>query len=217
MEASASVKERPILFSGEMVRAILAGRKTQTRRIVKRRAGQTIENGAVFSATDPFWVLRPYGVRGDRLWVREAFCQKLDDVGCFVYNSDGNLDPTCFHYEADGYEVFKGDGDGGIEYRKDGVAASPWKSPIHMPRCASRLLLEVVGVRVERLQSISNDDARAEGVEPSDKVERSDGEPEFVIPFRHLWTTIHGIDNPKAWDRNPWVWVIEFKKNMGDK
>lgn len=218
------MKERPILFSGPMVRAILEGRKTQTRRIVKDQdrfrsyEERTTDDGCFFitfdgyhggggeSCTRAMLAERycPHGKLGDRLWVRETFCQKVDDAGYFIYNADGNLDPTCYHYAADGIHVLKSDGDGGIAYRKDGSEASPWKSSMFMPRFASRILLEIVNVRVERLNEISNEDAETEGVDPSE--DRAVGS---VGMFSVLWEQIHGDG---TWAANPWVWVITFKK-----
>lgn len=220
------MKERPILFKGEMVRAILDGRKTQTRRIVKPLwLGDYLDE---LDAGSGIWCERNnrfpeeiarqnvcrYGVPGDRLWVRETFCQKVDDAGYFVWTPDGDLDPSCFHYAADGYEVLKADGDGGFEERRDGSMASPWKPSIHMPRWASRITLEITGVRVERLQDISEEDARAEGV-------RLARDQTFLVPetqynsetykdvFSALWTNINGAG---SWAANPWVWVVEFKR-----
>ena len=145
-------KERPIIFSGPMIRAILEGRKTQTRRIVKPNCLSK---------------LSPYGRTGDRLWVRETWGHNPEGPG-YVYRSDGDFDMK-----------FHGD---------------RWRPSIHMPRWASRITLEVTGVRVERLQDINEEDALAEGVEHA---------------FRSLWESING---PGSWDANPWVWVVEFRR-----
>lgn len=185
------MKERPILFSGPMVNAILENRKTQTRRVVKPQPERDPACGVWFPATTakrkrhyaneehfrrglPIdW--SPYGVVGDRLWVREAW-------------QDGN---------------------GGIYYRADGIHPGPWKPAIHMPRWASRITLEITGVRVERLQDISNDDARAEGVPEWDGDEPGD----YRGSFRDVWDSINGKRHP--WSSNPWVWVREFKRIGG--
>lgn len=131
---------------------------------------------------------------GDRLWVRETFCQKTED-GVFVYNSEGNLDPSCYHYAADGYEVLKDDGDGGTEYRKDGSTASPWKPSIFMPRYASRITLEITDVRVERLQEITEEDARAEGFQGGDGRPENGFNTESPFParaaFAGLWDELN--------------------------
>ena len=151
------MKERPILFSAPMVRAILDGRKTMTRRILTERHGEYC----------------PYGHPGDFLWVRETF-----------YNSRmDNSMPT--HYRAD---------------NQDEDFQLIWNPSIFMPRWASRILLEITAVRVERLQKISEDDARAEGVSP-----------ETVGPFSELWDSINRKPG-RTWADNPFVWVIEFKR-----
>jgi len=224
--------ERPILFSGPMVRAILDGRKTQTRRIVKSSIADFhtmdfmhLENDgspeiAWFeSGRVQEWVKCPYGSVGDRLWVREAWCHAADDDDRMKYNADGNLDSSCCHYRADGYEVRHVDG----AETKGGLPKSPWVPSIHMPRCASRITLEITGIRVERLNAISEEDALSEGIsfkcfdancnvirhavwpkEPtlSDRANAKD-------TFRELWESING---PGSWSANPWVWVIEFKR-----
>lgn len=224
------VKERPIMFSGEMVRALLAGTKTQTRRVVKPQP-QHIEwfahqNGwcARVRDTEPQYemVRCPYGVPGDRLWVREAWCNY---GGKTIYRADyGAHTPI-----------------------SDGIGG-PWKPSIHMPRQASRLTLEITAVRVERVQSISEEDALAEGL----TVRIGDGTgpgPGFkwngpayqdastgnyhvpdaggsgvcccyegrairrnaaVCAFASLWDRINGNTHP--WASNPWVWVVEFRR-----
>jgi hypothetical protein len=188
------VKERPILFSAPMVRALLDGRKTQTRRVVKPQSLVGHYGGGVTSRC-------PYGVTGDRLWVRETWCQKMDD-GRFV---DGEA-----YYFADDIDVMKDDGDGGHEYRKDGTAASPWCPSIHMPRWASRILLEVTDVRVQRVQEITSRDAWDEGVKCSclSPVPECAGN---IVAYKALWNSINA-QRGFGWDVNPWVWAITFKK-----
>jgi len=219
------MKERPILFSGPMVRAFLDGRKTMTRRVARlNTAGRAKAPGKAsnWHCDDPdAWQACPYGAPGDRLWVRETWCQKTDD-GYLVYNDAGDIDSSCCHYAADGHEVFKSDGDGGTEWRKDGTAASPWKPSIHMPRWASRITLEVTGVRVERLQSVTEEDAQAEGVEPlthigpdqpildNPRIGRTAGSHPHVLSLAVLWDEINGDRAP--WSSNPWAWVVEFKR-----
>jgi hypothetical protein len=220
---------RPIIFSDPMVRAILAGRKTQTRRIVnpqppeyidelhdgelRKRAPYRLEcneTGSIlgqgFEDDDDHLYQCRQGVPGDRLWVRESFCRKADDEGMPVWNASGNLDATCYYFRADGVEVRKVDGDGFTEFRKNGTEASPWSSPIYMPRHASRITLEVVSVRVERVQDISEEDLRAE-LDWSRIAIPDDSDPWGV--FADLWSDING---PESWDANPWVWVIEFRR-----
>lgn len=181
------MREHPIIFSGPMVRAILEGRKTQTRRIVKLKPGQSIDNGEVFSARDPYMIdPGPYGGPGDRLWVRESFYTTPCKSEVLGYSADG-------------------DHPHGATYRH--------LPSIHMPRALSRIVLEITGVRVERLQDISEEDARAEGVEsmrvrsvyPSSAAA---GVFRYREGFERVWKSIHGAD---SWVANPWVRVIEFK------
>lgn len=192
-------KERPILFSGEMVRAILDGRKTQTRRIVKPqppshvreirvgmfepvviRKGMEEPGTPVFGFADEErgWKCK-YGKPGDRLWVRETwFC------------ITGEPGPISCNYKADFGE-----------HRFAGF----WKPSIHMPRWASRITLEITGVRVERLNDISEEDAIAEGCQCS-------GVPSSLTnrgAYAKLWESINGKG---SWSLNPWVWVVEFKR-----
>lgn len=206
------MKERPILFSGPMVRAILEGRKTMTRRAVKLRHGAdvVVVNGQVWKPARvdyAGYVDCPYGQPGDRLWVRETW--------------------TCVHGvpEAGGVPHT----DDFVRYRADAGAAEKlideikcWHPSIHMPRVYSRILLEVTAVRVERLQDITEADAQAEGVE---RVVVGSGWRRYCDPdseevgvppcgdarrsFRSLWKYINGAE---SWNANPWVWVVEFKR-----
>lgn len=201
------MRERPILFNGAMVHAILAGQKTQTRRVVKPApaaghawAGwcgystdRADEGKAVWAAgegplmIEPHRVACPFGQPGDRLWVRETW-------------SDEDLPPGEFYYRADALST-------GL--RADEISAMRWKPSIHMPRWACRLMLEITAVRVERLQDISEADAIAEGA-PA-KVDPSELRWQHYVPhalgFIDLWNSTGG-----DWDSNPWVWVIEFKR-----
>ena len=180
------VKERPILFSGPMVRAILGGRKTQTRRIVKLKCHDGFEVGPNYEGEH--WPVRggdrmpcPYGKPGDRLWVRETWLCATGEPG-----------PTLCHYQADGDRPeFNG----------------LWKPSIHMFRWASRITLEITGVRVERLQDITEADAMAEGVECCSGWIGHAGEPRRI--FCDLWKSINGAE---SWAANPWVWVVEFRR-----
>lgn len=191
---------RPILFSGAMVRALLDGSKTQTRRAVKLQVqhddswvgGWKIVHKRVTQALLTFNQLGgkplgsdaaicPYGQPGDRLWVRETFCD-LDD-GEFEYRADGECDPN---------------------------VVPRWTPSIHMPRAASRILLEIASVRVERLQDISEGDAWAEGVDKAEVLSMpcADG---ATAAYSALWQRINGAG---SWEANPWVWVVEFKRVM---
>lgn len=202
----AEPRERPILFSAPMVRAILLGSKTQTRRVVK----PSREFDPDWPFTSPGiarYTACPYGRPGDRLWVREGFSGPHYREA-FPPSLWHELDEI--HYWADGNPV---DGD--------------WTRPrpsIHMPRWASRILLEVVAVRVERLNEISEADAIAEGVfrktgetPIGDTVETWDGRGEMIYvhpmaartEYRMLWESINGEN---SWSMNPFVWVIEFRR-----
>lgn len=215
------MKERPILFSGEMVKAILGGRKTQTRRVVKpqpfqndilcRDAAAPSGYSLVHDSHDDRLLTCPYGVPGDRLWVKETWCQKYDD-GLPLYDVHGNGDPSCCYYRATETEhIIKDDGNGGTEYRMDGTEASPWQPSIFMPRWASRITLEIVSVRVERLREITEDDVVAEGIEfPCEEPETGEHPVGCVCEYRNLWDRINGKKHP--WSSNPWVWRIEFKR-----
>lgn len=195
--------DRPIIFSGPMVKAILEGRKTQTRRVVKnqdellscRFDGQRFQRHVGYPIGHDI-IPCPYGEPGDRLWVRETFCWKWDEVKS---EFDG------FLYSADGKHVVHVDGG----TNRDGSERSPWMPSIHMPREASRITLEITNVRVERLQDITQRDCIKEGIlrheGVRDGVEREE--------FRDLWDKINGKKHP--WSSNPWVWVIEFRRIDG--
>lgn len=219
------MRERPILFSAPMVRAILEGRKTQTRRIVKAKHLPWIEN-SLLNFLDGKWNQRPmpYGTRGDRLWVREAW-QTVDPLEV-PENRRGNRAPftgSCGLRRIPWVAAYRADGD--IFHPDDG-APIVWRPSIHMPRWASRITLEITDVRVERLHEISETDAMAEGVEPNcaqvdharclhsewrDYLAGADDFPAFsaVDSFRSLWRS---INDAGSWEANPWVWVIEFKR-----
>ncbi|HDY87099.1 MAG TPA: hypothetical protein ENH82_03165 [bacterium] len=178
------MKERPILFSGKMVRAILEGRKTQTRRVLKH----TTEHKGPYSDTyiqhhikSEGWAkICPYGKVGDQLWVRETF--RVCDVAGEAF-SPRDILPTNAH----------------VHYRtgpQPGGAGS-WKPSIHMPRWASRINLEVTDIRVERVQDISIDDCVKEGV--------------MSISFEGLWDSLNE-KRGFGWGVNPWVWVLGFRR-----
>lgn len=214
------MKEKPILFSGPMVRSILEGRKTQTRRVIKPQPNDDIDDlhggelrkrapyktecpvtgrsvGFGFQDDDDqFWHC-PYGEPGTRLWVRETWCE-----------TDWKPGRTSLPVGPDGYiAAYKAD------YEGDSFPAPyppKWKPSIHMPRWASRITLEITGVRVERLREISEADCFAEGIKPKTLSFHGHGE-ETASPipdYRDLWESINGKG---SWAKNPWVWVIEFK------
>lgn len=203
--------DRPILFSAPMIRALLAGTKTQTRRVMKPQPSR-VDGGVPFGDA-PAWahaepgsmMMRcPYGKRGDRLWVRETWRGERTDDGRPPRDLDTG---SRVWFEADGAAE-----DGGAV----NVDAKPGKlrPSMFMPRWASRITLDVTGVRVERLQDISADDAKAEGAPPShqsiDRVSRELGYADFPRSwYAQLWEQING---PGSWDANPWVWVVSFKR-----
>lgn len=222
----------PILFSGAMVRAILENRKTNTRRLrnldgVNANPGAWYfcalngRGNAVFTQDEKTYteVKNPYGDKGDRLWVRESFRVWTRHI---VDSEDDIF----------GGKLTSDDSDRPIEYLADsGRDDLPWRPSIHMPRWASRLTLEIVKVRVERVQNISEADAIAEGVSLSFSDmywqggtswtdERNPAfDPKRAITgpraaFGMLWDSINSKrdDGKFAWNKNPWVWVIEFKR-----
>ena len=221
------IKERPILFSAPMVRAILEGRKTVTRRVMKPQPHPDFLARGVHSVV-PQWpnqdgvrwfmedgcselVKCPHGKPGDRLWVRESFW------GCDL---PGHGDQPCVVYDDEWH---------GKEYEP--AETRPWARKfgripsIHMPRNASRILLEITAVRVERLQDGEGETAfesryLAEGIH---RIHHGDGDYHYhafrnepgpgnwVDPFdawRELWQSING---PGSWDANPWVWAVSFR------
>lgn len=216
-----------------MVNAILDGRKTQTRRVVQSPAKNMQAAGAeVIKHRDPgdkwygdhVWSMRgktgvwgdytqerflsmcPYGMPGDRLWVRETWGAhfiwesiaprdiQIDNLSCIFYQADNSVSGNC-----------------------ESNQRGKWRPSIHMPRKASRILLEITDVRVKRLQDISEEDAKAEGVwkygvEDCWKIytkTTSFGTSSARRSFESLWQSINGAD---SWDANPWVWVVEFKQ-----
>lgn len=213
------MKERPILFTAESVRGIIEGRKTQTRRAI---TGDFVVDGGKswprkVHLLEP--LVCPYGQPGDRLWVRETLKRNDKFLGTISYGADGArcTDPNAPD-NLDGWSLWR--------FAKPNVPA------IHMPRWASRLTLEITNVRVERVQDISASDALAEGISKTDywKPKEVDGRPfeekwwddyEFwkrypQIAYRNLWDSINAKRDGGiyAWERNPWVWVMEFKKGI---
>ncbi|HIB8678896.1 TPA: morphogenetic protein [Klebsiella quasipneumoniae] len=199
--------ERGMIFNGEMVRALLDGRKTQTRRTVKP---QPDEDGLAKVTNGP-WVDTsernyrcPFGAAGDRIWVRETFQGPLFDYDLM---DSYCKDPTPF--EKPEFCVYKADGVPAPEfYDADDELHCCWRPSINMPRWASRILLEITNVRVERLKSISDGDAIREGCSTADM---KSGDCVADVLAR-LWASIYGSD---SWNANPWVWVIEFKRVEG--
>ena len=193
------MKERPILFSGPMVRAILEGRKSQTRRMVKR-----LQIGCL-SVDCPadrisFVDRCPYGQPGDRLWVKET--HRFDGLDPKIALRSQCLDEISYRADMQGDRAC------------DDCA---WRPSIFMPRWASRITLEITSVRVERLNEISDADALKEGCEMDGEFPKEQPHPKCgmigwddpVEWYSWLWESING---PGSWDLNPWVWVVEFKR-----
>lgn len=212
-----TMRERPILFNAEMVRAVLDGRKSQTRRILSPRQLKMIDSAAGIGECYPLesgqyhensqsyyreWC--PLGQSGDRLWVRETCQAKELESGLDVvrYPADGAEIPVKAHPFDAGRWIDL--------YRYLGAEGALVPS-IHMPRWASRITLDITGVRVERLASVSNDDAIAEGY-PAGRAAEG-GNSDSWLWFRDLWDSIYPEHSFK---HNPWVWVIEFKRVEGE-
>lgn len=219
--------ERGMIFNGEMVRAILDGRKTQTRRPIKWKQTRFTEIGEREDGSKwpwsedaehacDFWHPCPFGAVGDRIWVRETFQGPLFDYDLM---DSYCKDPTPF--EKPEFCVYKADGVPAPEfYDADDELHCCWRPSIHMPRWASRILLEITDVRVERLNAISEEDARAEGIidggclncgEP-EPCGCANPEPDATDAFAYLWQSIYGQE---SWNANPWVWVISFERIEG--
>lgn len=239
----ARIREKGLIFNSEMVRAILDGRKTQTRRIMKvqpenselglRRVVESkngIDDGKYFwsqsdatglkSRSKPFAC--PFGTVGDRIWVREAFRvhSRATDVATLVYKASERNSWTEQTHRVP------------VAVCNKPATPEKWTPSLHMPRWASRILLEITDVRVERLNAISPEDAESEGLERTNFTGFGDepGLPSYPEPdvyfdplkkqwkeyppeaFAGLWESIYGEG---SWQANPWVWVIEFKRVEG--
>lgn len=222
---AAVVKERPILFSGPMVRAILSGSKTVTRRIVKGRlefVGGHDEDHNDPGLWDSEWsyadgdpvplseLACPFGDPGERLWVREAFALSIKgDPASFFEGDDESDDTHDVIYRASSDErpwtQYRENSDREMEGKP---IPPPWRPSIFMPRWASRLTLEVVSVGVERLQNITEAEAVTEGM-PVRRYTDGRGVEDARFNFRQGWDTLHGNG---SWNANPWVWRIKFKR-----
>lgn len=221
------MKARPILFSAPMVRALLEGRKTQTRRILKPQPIIRGNNDCVIiyargrqrhSGPADYLIGKilpnygcPYGKSGDLLWVRENIWQR------YSYHNDADPQTGCSDFKCNWLPGHAYMADGGD--RPDGMASRPC---IHMPRIASRLTLEITSVRVERLQNISEMDALCEGVNATFSIANTKDmrnviiSPTFIPPFREIWESINGNE---SWYENPWVWALTFnvhQQNIND-
>lgn len=228
------VTERPILFSGPMVRAILAGTKTQTRRLVRPQPYRTDKglsetwtsaaiDGEYLEDDVPLILHRdvgcPYGVPGDRLWVRETWTAAVAHMHGLDACDCGDLNVT---FAADGSTRYVSDS---AITAHEGATGRDWYLPkaaqagknvpaMFMPRFASRLTLEVTEVRVQRLQDITESDILAEGVNCAIAAERT-GVPWSSLPtLHHAWAACWDSINAKRapWDSNPWVWAVTFRR-----
>jgi len=229
------MRERPILFKGDMVRAILDGRKTQTRRllglpedwsvidpdinqpvlgmITSKHPKQGKFGVFITKESNGFRerdiVVCPYGKPGDRIWVRENYRPYVDEngVSTIQYQADlSQIEIENTEEAANRWMDLRRPEEQWPEMREP-----KWRPSIHMPRLASRITLEIVSVRVERLQDISEEDAKAEGVVGEQEAAAA-GLEWYDKPrraFLFLWQSING---PESWDANPWVWVVEFKR-----
>ena len=213
------MKEHPILFSSPMVRAILEGHKTQTRRVIKgvdgndRFVDKWIYSKALFTDNilnlvsrkpHDFLVKCPYGLEGDRLWVRETWAHdepNCDDIHC------GNPDHIWYHANE-------------TKIVADSFAGKArWRPSIHMPRWASRINLEILKIRVERLQDITKEDISAEGIKRTaggEWLAPLAGVPDYPWDYAHeayaaLWNDLND-KRGYGWDVNPFVWIIEFER-----
>ena len=215
--------ERGMIFNGEMVRALLSGRKTQTRRIIKDctvgrdQISKFIQIEKKFIGCYPEDVPElireccPYGIPGDRIWVREAFRvhSRATDVATLVYKASERNSWTEQTHRVP------------VAVCNKPATPEKWTPSLHMPRWASRILLEITDVRVERLNAISEEDATAEGVPPAGSL-LPDYPGTFLTPkgdfatakvaFQRLWESIYGEE---SWKANGWVWVISFKRIEG--
>lgn len=236
-------QERPILFSGPMVRAILDGRKTQTRRIVKPQPPEWATHAELHmdgwffhdgpEDREDLWFYPdyesdglqcPFGHPGDRLWVRETwgvldqFFEGIDQQPDRPFKiikeekfGKGYYGSSYVIYGADGPNSWAND---------EGEECTRWKPSIHMPRWASRITLEITGVRVERLKKITRLEALKEGFQGHEPIPGEDDErifawegrssaPDPLAHFAATWDSLYGFG---SWEANPWVWVIEFRR-----
>ncbi|HCI6631064.1 TPA: hypothetical protein NPP34_002357 [Klebsiella quasipneumoniae subsp. similipneumoniae] len=208
--------ERGMIFNSEMVRAILDGRKTQTRRPVKfpvhdKNLGcELAGNELAGELSAGNYLNSAFGKPGDRIWVRETFRvhSRATDVATLVYKASVQNSWTEQTHRVP------------VAVCNKPATPEKWTPSLHMPRWASRILLEITDVRVERLNTISEEDARAEGIidggclncgEP-EPCGCANPDPDATDAFAYLWQSIYGQEN---WNANPWVWVIEFKRVEG--
>lgn len=231
MHVEGAAAERPILFTGRLVRKLLADEKSQTRRILNPQPVPDPEflggvawktkraDTAIASINEGCYPeVCPYGKPGDRLWVRESFVtgHRMTGGDLDLYDERGNEKPPTVWYRADDNEHL-------VWMAEDGESLStaiPWKPSIHMPRWACRLMLELIGVRVERLNEITEADAKAEGAELAPCDCPDCGHPEcgqgcrltksYRGAFAFMWNRINA--DRGSWSDNPYVWVLTFRR-----
>jgi hypothetical protein len=206
------MNEKPMLFSSEMVKAILAGRKTQTRRAMNPQPLQ-IQTGGIWMLDvrgndrclgESDWAdACPYGQPGDRLWVKETsrLLAEADGQDRFQYRADGNFKDVPEEIHSDTHPAFYR----WIKFSCD--HPKQWRPSIFMPRWASRITLEITHVRVERVNQISKADVIAEGT-PGFELNKASND-EAVACYQGLWESING---KPSWKANPWVWVVALKE-----
>jgi len=229
------MRERPLILRADEVRAVLANAKTQLRRPIKRgqvfrfcRDGEgpcdldAAERRAINAepfhweqgnpahpSMDQLLTLCPFGIPGDRRWVRETWAALSNEDGHTI-DANGRL---CREREA--ARIYRADAKPapyGLERMPDGSDfGGPWRSSMMMPRWASRLTLEVVSVRVERAQGINAIDAIAEGCGIQVNDNREQFERSALVHFEREWDSIYA-NTPNAWAANPWVWAVAFKR-----
>ncbi len=237
------MKQIPILFSTEMVQAIIEGRKTQTRRVVRDckqfkdwdvkpsecYGVMVADDGSCatfLAAGDQGWtdiVECPYGKVGDVLWVRETWQwtdakttwdDQKPSTATVLFKASNDIRPSgvsIYDYPCTNTFVVSHEVAEDVEHLIDSEeerGIDRWRPSIHMPKAAARIWLQVTGVRVERLQDISEGDAKAEGVWMPDRLKPLNIPDYYKTAFKVLWKGINGAD---SWAANPWVWVIEFK------
>ncbi|UCH50641.1 MAG: hypothetical protein JSV54_06395 [Chloroflexota bacterium] len=216
MNVKTEIRERPIPFSGEMVIEILDGRKTQTRRAIKIPPYARIKDFPYYDSRGiqicydttglaTFeWLLCPYGQVGDRLWVRETWATEEMFNGMSATQIEETKAATIpFWYKIHDFQL-----------DREGQIRGRWRSPRFMPRWASRITLEITGVRVERLQEISSQEAKWEGIPrccPECMFEIEGAPCVCVDMFRDIWDSLNA-KRGYGWDTNPWVWVMEFRR-----
>lgn len=217
------MKARPLMFTAPMVRALLAGTKTQTRRVVKFPVLGPDLGGKrrIYIPTHDSWAKElpaiakfcPHGRVGDRLWVRETYCPVSGDPDDKQHGGKNWVDYRATPWDDESAPA-------GWHNTPDDVDALKWCSPMMMPRRFSRIELEITEVRIQQVQSITNDDARAEGISADNVVDFA-GDLEanrpgaFRAGFEQAWRRMHGKEKhhgDRAWNANPWVWAISFKR-----